>query len=193
MAIERKNLLIISIILVAIVIISLMLMNKKEYKEVSLDGNYIKYQTLNDLENGAQLIILAEPLKSFNDRTHKTTYYADGAIQDFYTLTDVKIHKIYKKPNELNLDSKQLSIVEPVGIMKRNSGNFKLLSNHFVELNQGNKYILFLAKNSFGQYSIINSNEGKYNIDGKDQKDDGEHASDKLKIKKDLLAKYEVE
>ena len=53
------------------------------------------------------------------------------------------------------------------------------------------KYIIFLKSNGLGGFSVINMNEGKFNLDGTDPDDLGkEHTEKKEKLKKEVLSKY---
>ncbi|WDH99734.1 hypothetical protein PUW24_13040 [Paenibacillus urinalis] len=109
----------------------------------------------------AELIIIGTPTKSFIDREHKITHYGDGEVQDFYTLTEIQIDKILKKPDDLPQDQKTTSIIEPIGL----DGETKLIVDDYVELQKGDQSVIFLVKNTFGDYGIMNENLGKYSLD----------------------------
>lgn len=90
-----------------------------------------------------ELIIIGTPTKSFIDRDHKITYYEDGEVQDFYTFPQ---------------DQKTISIIELVGW--RNQINRWRLC----ELQKGDQSVIFLGKNTFGDYGIMNRSLGKYSL-----------------------------
>ncbi len=61
--------------------------------KISLHASYIDYETVNALDSDAELIVIGTPLKNFDDREHVVTNFDDGAVQDFYTLTDIQVDK----------------------------------------------------------------------------------------------------
>ncbi|QPR69175.1 hypothetical protein I6G82_06055 [Lysinibacillus macroides] len=160
--------------------------------EVHVDANEIIFETPEKLEAAADLIIIASPTKEFMDREHQVTFFDDGTIQDYYTLTEVLVEKIIKSPDDFSLaDNQLMSIIEPVGIVERQAEKKKLITNHYKELQEDSAYILFLKQNMFGQYAIINNNLGKFNIDQTDSSDIGEEKLTEAKqFKEDVLKKY---
>lgn len=129
------------------------------------------------------------------DREHKVTFFEDGTIQDYYTLTEVQVDKVIKAPNNFHLSKNNtIKIIEPVGIVKRSTGKRKLVTNDYEELKGKSSYIMFLQQNSMGQYAIINNNLGKFNLDNKDPLDIGEKkSSEATKFKDDVLQKYSID
>lgn len=131
---------------------------------VSISTNSIRFNTVDNLDQVAELIIVGTPTETFENRKHVITNYDDGAIQDFYTLTEIKIDKILKKPEEFSEEQETISIIEPVSL----DGDTKLTSDGYVELQKGDQSIIFLMKNTFGDYSIINDNLGKFSLNHKE-------------------------
>lgn len=71
-----------------------------------------------ELDAVADLIIIASPSKAFMDREHKVTFFDDGTIQDYYTLTEVQVEKVIKAPNDFYLSKNTtIKIIEPVRIV----------------------------------------------------------------------------
>jgi hypothetical protein len=132
---------------------------------VSIHSNYIAYDEVDALEEAAELVVFASPLKKFEDREHVNTYFGDGQLQDYYTLTEIKIDKVVKAPADF-VNSDTLTVVEPIGLIKdKNKGNIKLALEDYSELSQGKEYVIFLKKNTYGQYGIINMELGKFSTD----------------------------
>lgn len=83
-------------------------------------------------------------------------------MQSFHTNTNIKIEKILKKPEGFPSDQNELTIIEPVSL----DGDVKYTADDYVELQKGDKSVLFLMKNSFGDYGLINDNLGKFSLEG---------------------------
>ena len=131
---------------------------------ISLEAHYITYESAEELDK-ADLILIGTPIADFTEREHKTSYYSDGSLEDFYTLTEVKINKIIKSPKDFDLDdSNNLAIIEPVGIVEIN-GDKKITIDEYKEMEKGESYIIFLNKNVNGEYSVINNDFGKFRLD----------------------------
>lgn len=126
----------------------------------SISTNSISFETVNKLDQLADLIVIGTPTENFEARKHVITNYNDGAMQDFYTLTKIKIDKIIKKPDDFSKNQETMLIIEPVSLRDKT----KLTSNGYVELQKGDQNIIFLMKNTFGDYSIINNNLGKFSL-----------------------------
>ncbi|WIV20213.1 hypothetical protein QPK24_05795 [Paenibacillus polygoni] len=126
----------------------------------SVSTNSMRYETVQILEQYADLIIIGTPTENFEARKHVITKYNDGAMQDFYTLTEMKINKIIKKPDDFSKNQETIIIIEPVGV----TGTTKFTSNGYVEIQKGDQSVLFLMKNTFGDYGIINKNLGKFSL-----------------------------
>jgi hypothetical protein len=166
------------------------------YNKVSTVTSYPKvvgYDNLESLESDAEIILIGTPTDKFEDRDHKATYYPNGkatsTIQDFYTLTSIKVQKVIKSNAEVSIvDNGDLKVIEPVGLVQQFDGLKKLEYEGYTEMEKGKKYLLFLKKNTEGQYSIMSLFYGKYNLDDSDMKDltdipNREKIKDEAKIK----------
>jgi len=166
-------------------------------KTTVVHGKYIAYNNLEELDQHADMILIGSPMKDFESRTHSSTFYQDGTLQDFFTLTDFKVKRIVKKPDSVNLkESDVFQVIEPVGVFQHLNGKEKLTIDNYQELKKGYEYIIFLKDNTFGKYSVINMNAGKFNLDGKDaadmtfDADEEQLKANKLKMKNEIQAKY---
>lgn len=192
---SSKRVIALTIVTLLIFLSLLLIMNIIPITEVQVDANEITFNTPEKLDAAADLIMIASPSKDFMDREHKVTFFDDGTIQDYYTLTEVQVEKVIKAPNNFHLSKNNtIKIIEPVGIVGRGTGKRKLVTNQYEELKEKGSYIMFLQQNSKGQYAIINNNLGKFNLDNKDPLDIGEKKSsaDK-KFKDDVLQKYSID
>lgn len=162
-----------------------------EIPVVQVDANEITFETPEELDAAADLIIIASPSDEFMDREHKVSYFDDSTIQDYYTLTEVQIDKVIKAPSDFNLSNNNtISIIEPVGIV----GKRKLVTNHYEELKEKSSYLLFLQQNSMGQYAIINNNLGKFNLDDTNSLYIGDKTSSEAeRFKNEVLQKYSID
>lgn len=203
---SSKRIIILTVVTLIILLSLFLIMNKKkmtpvaqedtnEIPVVQVDANEITFETPEELDAAADLIIIASPSDEFMDREHKVSYFDDGTIQDYYTLTEVQIDKVIKAPSDFNLSNNNtISIVEPVGIVERSVGKRKLVTNHYEELKEKSSYLLFLQQNSMGQYAIINNNLGKFNLDDTNSLYIGDKTSSEAeRFKNEVLQKYSID
>lgn len=184
-------------------------LNKDIVNEVDVYGMHVGYLTLDDLDKSAELIVLASPVADFKDRNHVVKYTNNKkVIGDFYTITDLKITKVIKSPDDFSLNkAKTIQIIEPIGMIETSKGLSKYLINGYREMKKNSKYIVFLKKNTQGTYyGVINADKGKYNIDNTDTEDNGKAVTgneskeylesiqqkikDKIKWKEKVVEKY---
>lgn len=141
-------------------------------------GSYIKHVDESELYDAAELVVMAHTVKDFMDRNHVVKYVEQTeedkdlpvAIEDFYTETPVRIIKVLKQPSDsIIAKNDSINIIEPISLVEDDFGVRKLSTENYVELQKGKPYILYLKKNTYGQYSIINMNNGKFNLEGTDQ------------------------
>ncbi|MFM9282164.1 hypothetical protein [Paenibacillus jiagnxiensis] len=141
-------------------------MENNAIPEVSVSANYIAYETVDRLDSGAELIVVGSASQEFDDRKHMATYFEDGTIQDFYTLTDIKVDKVIKAPEESNISpGDSLTIIEPISYVEDSTGIKKITTEDYSELEKDEKNIIFLQENAYGQYSVINMELGKFSLE----------------------------
>ncbi|WP_145146556.1 hypothetical protein [Paenibacillus xylanexedens] len=132
------------------------------HKVVNLSGNSLTFHEIDKLDAFAELIVIGYGIEDFRDREHVITAFDDGTMQSFHTNTNIKIEKILKKPEGFPSDQNELTIIEPVSL----DGDVKYTADDYVELQKGDESVLFLMKNSFGDYGLINDNLGKFSLEG---------------------------
>ena len=167
----KKNYKYIGIVLLAVTLISataVIYSNNQEtaaesYNQVTnLSANSLKLQDIDKLDEYVELIVVGYATEDFSDREHNVEVYADNYLQDFSTRTTIKIDKIIKKPTDFPEDQKELTIIEPVSLYKEE----KLTTGNYIELQKDEPSVIFLMKNSFGDYSVVNDNLGKIMLTG---------------------------
>ncbi|KMY49982.1 hypothetical protein [Peribacillus loiseleuriae] len=164
-------------------------------RTVDIEANYFVYETVDKLSQGADIILVASPIDDFANREHRSTKFEDGAIQDFYTLTNLNVEHIIKQPKGMNIGS-QMQVNEPVSIItEADKQQTKVTVEEYREMKQGRRYIVFLKNNGMGGYSVINMNNGKFNLDGGDAQDIPTNTNEKAfkeRLKKDIQSKFNV-
>ncbi|QJD84979.1 hypothetical protein [Cohnella herbarum] len=167
------------------------------FRVVSMSADYVGYSSADELYSGAELVVIGRPTEDFEDREMHIVQYSTGAIQDYYTLTDIDIERIVKGPTEI----KDLQVIEPLAIIQDIQGKTKLTTEDYTEMKKNKEYLIFLRKNTFGQYCVINMQSGKFNLDQTDPSDfysDSktesesikEHKNQKERIFNEIKAKY---
>lgn len=163
--------------------------------KISLEATYVEYGTVDALDSDAELIVIGTPLKDFDDRQHIVTTFDDGNIQDFYTLTEIKINKVIKAPEAATLAvDDSLTIIEPISYIENVEGKKKITYEDYTELKQNQKSIIFLKKNTQGQYSIINMDLGKFSLDTLSQPLStlAKNQDPKVEFRKSVLERYDL-
>lgn len=165
--------------------------------KISLHASYIDYETVNALDSDAELIVIGTPLKNFDNREHVVTNFDDGAVQDFYTLTDIKVDKIIKAPESSTLKTDEdLTIIEPISYIESDQGKRKITYEDYTELKQNEKSIIFLKQNTQGVYSVINMDLGKFPLSDTSEISrslTSEEHNSKEEFRKEVLEKYDLE
>lgn len=169
-----------------------------EIKTVSVSTNYLKFENVDALDTAADLVVIGEATQDFSKRKHMTTYFDDGTtLQDFYTLTEIKVDQVLKESDDISkaADGLTLEIVEPLALVQNAGETIKLTHENYTELQKGEKTVIFLKKNTFGQYSIFNQNLGKFSLNssGTSKALIGDEAAEYNTFKSDVLKKYGVQ
>lgn len=102
---------------------------------------------------------------------------------DFYTLTEIEVERVLKGPEE---DASNLKVIEPIALRQTLSGKEKLAIAGYTEMKSGSSYMIFMAKNTYGQYGVINMQSGKFNLDGTDPEDAYNESGSKQRIFSEL-------
>lgn len=176
--------------------------NKEEVKDktISIGANYIKHEEESSLFADAELVVIAKVDKDFNEREHVVTYFPSSSpeqqkeIEDYYTKTPITIKKVLKKPEGFTPDKNStLTIIEPISLIDDVNGKRKLTAEHYKEVEKSKRYVLYLKKNSYGEYSVINMNNGRFNIDVEEELKVKEldEIEKHNNMKKEIMQKYE--
>jgi len=136
---------------------------------VESQGLYETFDTAESMQKEADLIVIASPKKTFEQRKHVTTYLK-GPNNERYpettvTLTDVSIKKVLSSKKVSDKKLKSVTVIEYVGIFKDNDGvDKKLRFEGYEEMSEKQDYILYLQKNDKGNYNIVNIINGKFEL-----------------------------
>lgn len=157
--------------------------------DVYVSSDYIGYSTGNRLLNNAELVVIGTPIKDFSDREVHLTELPKGFVADIVTFTEINVEKVLKGPEE---DAVNLTVIEPIGVYQTFKGKKRIAYEGYTEMKKGSKYLIFLKKNSYGQYSVINMQAGKFNLDGTDS-DDSKGSPSKQRMFTELTTNFAKE
>ncbi|WP_172194852.1 hypothetical protein [Saccharibacillus qingshengii] len=165
-------------------------------KRVNAEASYIGFEDIDALENDADVIVVGTPILPFEKREHEATYYEDGFIQNFYTLTDFKVEKVIKDPEQA-VQNEKIKFIEPISIVTNENGQKVIYSiADYQEVQQGEKYLVFLKNNGLGNYSVINMNNGTFDLNENEENSfnaleiEGDPVHEKLK--NEALEEYDL-
>ena len=140
-------------------------------------GNYVEYEKEIQLYKDAELIVIGQTDKKFTDRKHVVKYVPSNedeadlpkAIEDFYTETPITITKVLKQSQSTAFaENDEIDIIEPVSLLEED-GLKKLSVENYLEMQEGKNYIIYLKKNTYGEYGVINMNNGRFKLEDNDQ------------------------
>lgn len=141
----------------------------KDYSQLPLierQANSVIFYEVKGLSEASDLILIGTPEKPFEEREHVSTFYDDGNIMDFHTNTGIKIIKVLKNEENVQM-GETIYVNEPVSIINQENELFKIRYNNYEELKEGIDYIIFLKKYTEGSYSLIGENYGRFDISNK--------------------------
>lgn len=148
-------------------------------RDLYVASDYIGYPTGKALFSNAELVVVGSPLKDFEDRELHLSRFSNGAIEDIATFTEIDVEKVIKGPEE---DAINLKVYEPIGVYQTFKGKERIAFEGYTAMKKGSRYLIFLSKNTYGQYSVINMQSGKFNLDGTDHEDMAEDSHIKQRI-----------
>lgn len=131
---------------------------------VNAMATFVGYAHVDELDEASDLILIGTPTQEFVERASDNTYFSDGSIQDISTLTDFQIKHVVKNAENIEL-GEAIQIIEPISIIEQNGVTTVLTVEDYLELQKGKTYIIFLGKNTYGRYSVINMNNGRFAIE----------------------------
>ncbi|WP_339189587.1 hypothetical protein MKX33_05810 [Paenibacillus sp. FSL R5-0490] len=149
------------------------LSGKENIETVVTHGNYKEFVEENKLFDDADLVVIAKTDSKFADREHVVKYAAPDAdadlpkaIEDFYTKTPIKVLKVLKSPASAAItENKEMNIIEPVSMIEEDVKSKKISIENYNEISEGIKYVLYLKQNTYGDYSVINMNNGRFSLE----------------------------
>lgn len=159
-------------------------------REVNTHADYRGYSTGEELFSNAQLIVIGSPIKEFEEREMIIKTFENGTPMDFYTLTEIKVEKVIKGSEE---DATNLKVIEPIVLKQTLSGKEKLSIEDYTEMKNGSSYMIFMKKNMYGHYGVMNLQSGKFNLDGTDPDDLSPDDPNKRRIFSELTKNYSAQ
>lgn len=179
--------------------------NNDNLERIVIHGNYFKHEDEKEMNADADLIVIASSNDSFLNREHVATYTpAEGelseSLEDFYTKNTIKIKDILKSEegSDIKIGS-EIDVIEPVAIVETGEGKQILTTENYLEMEEDTDYIIYLKRNTYGEYGVINMNNGRFNLESEDQivnLNEHNHDNDKEEheaFKKDVFERYAEE
>ncbi|MBN3526554.1 hypothetical protein [Paenibacillus apiarius] len=167
--------------------------HSQPFKTISIHANFVSFENADQLDSFADLIVIGTAVQRFEDRSPVSTHFDDGTLQDFYTLTDISIDRVLKGPGQIMQEDAPLTIIEPLAYLDIENEKTKLTRENYIELHEGDRSVIFLKKNTFGQYAIINQNLGKFSLNETPEFQvtaDSEEAAEYAVLREDVFEKY---
>ncbi|MFW5435783.1 hypothetical protein [Paenibacillus apiarius] len=167
--------------------------HSQTFKTISIHANFVNFENADQLDSFADLIVIGTAVQRFEDRNPVSTHFDDGTLQDFYTLTDISIDRVLKGPGQIMQEDAPLTIIEPLAYLDIENEKTKLTRENYIELHEGDRSVIFLKKNTFGQFAIINQNLGKFSLNETPEFQvtaDSEEAAEYAVLREDVFEKY---
>ena len=161
------------------------------YREITLQSTRKMFSDVNELEKWSDLIIVGKTEKDFFDLAPSIIYSSENYVQDFYTITDVKISKVIK--GEYSKSSIPVVQSAALDTPKNKQQKELLISDGCSVMQKGEKYLLFLRKTDIeGVYGILSVNQGKFNLDSLDtkEKDITDKDEQLQKLRQSVMERY---
>jgi hypothetical protein len=183
----------VSYIVVIVSLLGLLWYNYRPIKEINYGlVDYMIYNSEKDIEEYADLIVLAKMEKDFD-----SFKYTEEHPGSYYTITDVNVLKVFKG----DYKPKNISLLQAAAILKspRWGATFwnrvLFITGEFNTVMKKNSiYLLFLKKIDLGEvYCSVSLEQGKYNIDDTDEieKRMVEKNQQYRELRKAILTKFE--
>lgn len=147
---------------------------EENLKTIVTHGNYKAFDEEAPLFDDADLVVIAKTDTAFLDREHVVKYFepdagqegASKAIEDFYTRTPITVLKVLKTPKSTPVsENEDLRVIEPVSIIEQEGTSQKITVENYNEIQAGEKYVLYLKLNTYGEYGVINMNNGRFSLE----------------------------
>ncbi len=154
------------LIITSFAALSYVIADKTIIKTVNLGhGIMKKYDNYEDRIEGSDLVVIAQLVGQPENILTPFDEFPDG-----YHLSKIKILEVIKGKKEL--ENKEIEIREPYFTIDNGvePGTTEIYYNDYTKLQSDAKYILCLAwVEPWNQYGISSSEQGKFNLDNKDQ------------------------
>ena len=151
-------------------------------------ANHKQYQDANELFAKADLVVIGSTDQNLKESKLIANTTPNGLPGEKYSLTDFNISKVIKGDYKSN----NVKVLQDASYI---DGKYFVLEG-YTPFSEKKKYILFLLKTlDSDNYAIMGLNQGKFNVDGQDSKEEkqiqrNEHYS---KLKKEVFEKFKVE
>jgi hypothetical protein len=154
-----------------------------------LDPFYKPFDRLEDLEEEAELIIIAEPINHLADLLQNEAGHGHQA-REKWVDTSLQVHQVVKGV----YDAPDITIPQWIFV----DYEHVLVPSGYSPFVKNARYVLFLAKSTFGGgaedpyvWNVISGNYGKVNLDGRDHIEDLFSDDKQQKLKKKVIRKYQ--
>lgn len=137
-------------------------------RDVVIKSDYMGFSTAESLFSNAELVVIGSPVKDYDEREVYVSRVATGALEDIVTFTEIDVEKVLKGPE---VDGIDLEVIEPMGVYQTLTGKERIAFDGYTAMKKGSRYLIFLSKNTLGQYGVINMQFGKFNLDQTDPED----------------------
>lgn len=138
-----------------------------EYKHniIHVSANYQHYDEVDLADQSADLILLAQPTVPFEKRKATIRQTDHGIITDFYTQTTLNIEKVLKAdPAAPQKENTQVQVLEPTALGQADGKAVLYQYEGYSAMEVDSSYIVFLKRNSYGDYSVINMSLGRIDL-----------------------------
>ncbi|WP_332647708.1 hypothetical protein [Lysinibacillus sp. 54212] len=189
----KKKIIASLIVVIGIAIGGYMVADQKIVEVTNIESGFmISYDNYQDRLANSDLVVVAQ--LADDPVSVETTL---NGLSDGYHLSKIKISKIIKGEIKGEINKKVIEIREPYFIREKGAmpGKEEVYYGDYTKMEKGKKYLLFLGwGEAWGQYGISSSQEGKFNLDGKDKNELKKYQeNDKLlKLKNDIFKNKEM-
>lgn len=161
----------------------------QKVKTVIVNGNYLVYETVEELQAASDLVVIATPTGK-----QKSVVNGSGMSKNGWMLTEIRIDKVIKSSEKQDIkEGMIISVTEPYYIADDGiePGKVKVIPEQYTAAQSGSQYVLFLAPDGRSKtYGVYTGPQGKFNIDGKDVEEDKELEGANAELKQQVLAKF---
>jgi hypothetical protein len=161
----------------------------QKIKTVVVNGNYLVYETVEDLQAASELVVIATPTGK-----QKSVVTGSGMSKNGWMLTEIRIDKVIKPDEKQEIkEGMTVSITEPYYIADAGiePGKVMVIPEEYTAVQAGNQYVLFLSWDGRSKtYGVYTGPQGKFNIDGRDVNEDEQLEGANADLKQQVLAKY---